>query len=229
MPIFPEARVVFIHIPKCAGSSVEDYLFAKYKSKRNSANYWMNPRVNNHTRQHCSVTEMESSVPNFWRNLILCIVRNPFHRVVSEVLWIRWFIMRQKDAPSRQQVNEDVVHFLTKNNSRGSPGGLRTHADADVHRKPQHEFLQSSSSDASILPDPRILILKQEELERQMWEAGFPDFCGNSHRKMSRAFKGKQIDFTYDDVLTLETRQIVYEFYKKDFELFYPNLKTITR
>jgi hypothetical protein len=88
-----DLRAIFIHVPKCAGSSVEHALFGTFE-----------PRVPDYERlsgwcperrihlQHATprqLLELELVTPETWRDYFtFSIVRNPFDRAVADYYWV---------------------------------------------------------------------------------------------------------------------------------------------
>jgi len=101
MPISFKKQLIFIHIPKCAGSSVEDALGIDYKAGMRSR-YGIRCKqmkvkgienlsgieklyAENTSPQHLSASMLKKMLPNeFEQYTKFTIVRNPYDRLVSE-------------------------------------------------------------------------------------------------------------------------------------------------
>src|SRR5690606_31345973 len=89
-------KIIFIHIPKCAGSSVKDYYFNKPKLDWRQPNYellygWC-PKRRIHL-QHATPKELietELIPKEIWDSYFkFAFVRNPWDRAYSDYLWIQ--------------------------------------------------------------------------------------------------------------------------------------------
>ena len=89
MPIFPPRKVAFIHIPKCAGSSLEH----RYNLRKRE--YFFEPKKDAYTfegvsfaPQHLTPALLKELVPNFNEYKTFCITRHPYDKMVSEYFWL---------------------------------------------------------------------------------------------------------------------------------------------
>lgn len=98
MPYFKtnNKNVLFIHIPKTGGTSVEHYLSEKYSLPLNHKNLYgiiqNNEYINiNSSLQHLSFKEIIKNKKYFnldLKNLkIFTIVRNPYDRIISQLFF----------------------------------------------------------------------------------------------------------------------------------------------
>uniref|UniRef100_A0A6C0BT36 Sulfotransferase domain-containing protein n=1 Tax=viral metagenome TaxID=1070528 RepID=A0A6C0BT36_9ZZZZ len=97
---FDKGKIVFIHIPRTAGSYIEDKLCDKYNCKKkwpepNKENLFGLYKVKDYnylTLQHLTLNEMikyEFIEKNIENQFIFTIIRNPYDRVLS--LYKNWF------------------------------------------------------------------------------------------------------------------------------------------
>ena len=97
---FDNNRIIFIHIPRTAGSYIEDKLCEKYNCivrwpEQNEENLFGLYKINdNHylTLQHLTLNEMikyNYINKNIENQFIFTVVRHPYNRVVS--LYNKWF------------------------------------------------------------------------------------------------------------------------------------------
>jgi hypothetical protein len=109
MPLYKQLNLLFIHIPKNGGSTVENFLTKKNKG----IDLWMDKnKLNlNHSEQHCTYKELEEK--NFIKDQysIFTIIRNPVDRVISE---FNWFNKVRKDKYA--DFNKFLDDFLNKEN-----------------------------------------------------------------------------------------------------------------
>ena len=83
MVLCHEKKCIFIHIPKTAGTSIEQFL--KEKGKNNIE--YIGVR-NNRSLQHLTAFELKHELgPTFINYYKFSIVRNPYNRLLSEYYW----------------------------------------------------------------------------------------------------------------------------------------------
>jgi hypothetical protein len=83
MVICHEKKCIFIHIPKTAGTSIEQFL--KEKGKNNIE--YIGVR-NNRSLQHLTAFELKRELgPIFTNYYKFSIIRNPYNRLLSEYYW----------------------------------------------------------------------------------------------------------------------------------------------
>lgn len=104
-------KIIFIHIPKCAGSSIKDYYFDNPRLDWRTPNYkllygWC-PKRNIHL-QHATtkqLLETELISEEDWKNYFkFTFVRNPYDRAYSDYLWI------QKD----RKIKDSFKNYINK-------------------------------------------------------------------------------------------------------------------
>jgi hypothetical protein len=85
MPIFNN-EILFIHIPKSGGTSIQNLLIDKgLKCELYSPN--LSTLINNHTPQHCTFLELEKLGVVDDKIKIFTVIRNPVDRVISEYFY----------------------------------------------------------------------------------------------------------------------------------------------
>ena len=193
MPIFGD--ILFIHIPKTGGTSVEQYLSKKYDIPLNmNCVFSMTPYKGLYP-QHYTYMEVlarkdELKIAITDTTKILTIVRNPYDRFIASLIYNGKL---KKDTPP-----EDIYNIVKK---------IFSVKNTEVHFLPQYKFI---AKDGILLEN--IIILKTEELNEGMHKNGWTDF--NIH-----ANKGNYRP-RYDTILDNRSIELVREFYKKDFEYF---------
>lgn len=122
-------RVLFIHIPKAGGTSVETWMKSVAPLRLFSIGI---PRASRCTPQHYRAQDIRALLGEDFFNLSVTVVRNPYDRVASEYR-MQAQIARQgfwKSAP-------DFSTWLEENLSRQT----REPFHLDNHLRPQWEFI----------------------------------------------------------------------------------------
>ncbi|MCF8405741.1 MAG: sulfotransferase family protein [Bacteroidales bacterium] len=88
MPLFVNNKLLFIHIPRTGGTSIEKFL----ESKGDTANLFTATGaifINGHTPQHCTFRELEDLGFISDDVRIFSILRNPINRAISDYFYFR--------------------------------------------------------------------------------------------------------------------------------------------
>lgn len=199
MPFFRNSNVLLIHIPKCGGSSLENYFIDTYQKKWTIQTLFCrtaNLTMNGHSLQHCIYSELydfrEYFELDFNTLTIITAVRNPYHRVISDMFFFG--ILDVNDTP--EVVEKKMKEFIE------SPSAY------DNHKLPQIDYLLHEGK-----IDPKIKILKTETLTADMHELGYTDFDIN----VNVTYKDK-ID--YMSFFNRASLDYINSYYGKDFERF---------
>ena len=117
MPICHEKKFIFVHIPKCAGSSIE-YLFKKNNLhlefideildfKNSKINFSEVVELHKGKTQHLSASDIKKLIGNikFEQYDKFSIVRNPFDRLVSY-----YFFIKKIKTPNLDKIHVKLVH-----------------------------------------------------------------------------------------------------------------------
>ena len=211
MPYFHNENInlLLIHIPKTGGTSLESYCSKKFDIplNRTSLAYCKDIRISNVTLQHYPFSLISSNAQTLGVTIndnltILSCVRNPYTRIVSDLLYLKLIM----DHSDKRSVEFSIKSYFHKYNLN--------HTAYDNHVKPQHLFLVDKDTINST-----IKIMKQESLTNDMHALGYTDF--NTFKNVH----DRRIN--YYDYLTLSSVLLINTFYKKDFELFdYNMIKT---
>ena len=117
MPISHKDKLIFIHIPKTGGGSIEKTL--KIYGTENNGDLKPNLNIlygisNNKVLQHLTLQEILEITKNKFNDYkIFTFVRNPYDRIVSEYLW-RSQAYGLRKVEFKEFLNEDVI---TKKNN----------------------------------------------------------------------------------------------------------------
>jgi hypothetical protein len=202
MPYFNNDKVnlLFIHIPKTGGTSIENYFSKKYNIPLNKNSLYSEMAVdNNVSLQHQSYEYIINNHTKYKIDLnnlnILAVVRNPYHRIVSEMFYHNIISINCKPDQVFWELRKCLYDYK-KNNSI-----------YDNHIRPQYYFITYNDT----IPD-NIKILKTEKLTEMMRQNNYIDF--NFHHNKTNS------DIDYIKLLTKDSIRLINEMYKKDFELF---------
>jgi len=157
MPLFikDSKRALFVHIPKTAGTSVETaFLDCDYgKQFLHRPGKGDGPDKKPCNPQHWEQELIQKNIypvldgKSFYE---FAIVRNPFTRLISEMMW--------KNNGHTNFDKDDFYTFLDKFACNGMRSYKRDPYHADNHWRPQNEFI-----------GPNTVVFKYEELQHQAW------------------------------------------------------------
>ena len=200
-------NILFIHIPKTGGSSIEHYFSTKFNIPLNNKSLKTTNHYHKENNKYKILSKKVSlqhliynSIFRFrrffnvtLRNLkIITAVRNPYERLISDLFYLKKI---NKDT-LKKNVYQIILNFI-KNNP-------------DNHALPQHRFIINYYTRR--IP-PNITILKTETLKEDMHKIGYSDF--DVHQK-----KNKVKNVNYYDYLNKKSIQLINLYYHFDFILF---------
>lgn len=199
--------ILFIHIPKAGGSSIEKYFCNKYKveSTKMKLHGYLDDKLKKKYRafsstsmQHLSYDliykmRKELNIPFETKKIkILASVRNPYDKVLSDM----FFNKLLNPGTSPENTFELMKVYLSKD-------------CYDNHNIPQYTFVTQNEK---LIDD--IIILKQETLTEDMKKLGYSDF----NEWENRTFNG--INCVYRNHLNRDSINLINKVFAKDFELF---------
>ena len=184
--------VLFVHIPKTGGTSIEKTLVSQ--GALEALNFGPPFAFTKLKPQHLEGEVLQAWIPNSFYDYAFCVVRNPYERLVSEYFW-RQSISEQK-LPEFSNWFEKKFGRFEKN-----PYVLRNHI------RPQSDFL---------VPSAEVFRLEDglsAPIERALAALELPGI-GDSKVKHRRKSRPIQVD------VTLEQIEKIKDFYAQDFEKF---------
>jgi len=218
MPYFhtDDINVLFIHVPKTGGSSIEKYFSEKFDINMDYTSLygWKHPAVVDsilfgdnkyeYSLQHMHFRQYIKFQRLFGINMcdptliVLAIVRNPYERIVSDM----FFFVKELNITiisTPDDVEKAIETYLI------------TETSFDNHRMTQYDMLRD---DNGFIP-PRMNIMRTDTLTSDMHFMGFDDFnlCENSNRA------GVSSDH-YMSLLTRRSILLINNYYAKDFDYF---------
>ena len=138
MPYFhkDDINLLLIHIPKTGGSSLEKYFSKKYKIPLNDTSlFTLRKKFQGVSYQHQTynsiMTYFVPKMQGFYKQedlSILTIVRNPYHRIVSDLFFFNY--INKNNTPSQSQVF-DAINYKY----------LNQFGNHDNHKRPQYQFV----------------------------------------------------------------------------------------
>uniref|UniRef100_A0A6C0I835 Sulfotransferase domain-containing protein n=1 Tax=viral metagenome TaxID=1070528 RepID=A0A6C0I835_9ZZZZ len=201
MPYFLNENInlLFIHIPKTGGSSLERYFSEHFNiTLNNDSLFDINSKfkeIKIHTTlQHMTYNDIIKNNDYFKikkKGLkILSVVRNPYKRIVSDMFFHKKI---QKDS-SKEFVNSILMDFINKN--------------YDNHTQPQYLFITDHNKKLI----PGIQILHTETLKTDMFNIGYKDFNIFVNCNTNKV--------NYMNYLNEKSIHMINEYYDYDFKLF---------
>lgn len=205
MPYFKSANILFIHIPKTGGTSVEKYFAMKFSMRLGADSLFMflPKEVNISNEFDRSITLQHQpcrTILKFKNALgvdindktkIMTIVRNPYHRLVSGLIHNK--LIRR--TSNQKEVYNAINIFIGRK--------------YDNHSLPQHQFVINNKG--SLIKD--LIILRTEQLTDDMKKLGYDDF-------KSRELIGPISSSDYMQYLNADSIELINKFYDKDFSFF---------
>jgi len=206
MPYFKKNNInlLFIHIPKCGGTSIEKYFCKNFNFNYDkSVWYTVNYPYNDHSLQHTTYQEIKNDPINFVidnnnLNIITCI-RNPYTKFISALFFNNLININDfKDTNKITNILNNIITDLKKDKTI-----------YDNHFLLQTKFLKINNK-----IDENIIILRNENLIDMMKNIGYSDFnyYENKNTKIS-----EEIYYLFINENTLNILNLYYD---DDFKTF---------
>jgi hypothetical protein len=199
MPYYKDANLLFIHIPKTGGTSLESYLLNKYNQTiHDSDKNKIIPIKKRVFLQHYTYGDIYKHRQVFGLNFddklnIITIVRNPYDRIISDMLYLK--LINRNDTL-------DKIYNVIKNK-------YLYEKDLYNHNIPQYKFIIDENE--NIIPN--LKIFKTETLTKEIKEYGFEDYDGQNNST------------DYSKYLNNDSIKLINKYYKTDFDLFGYDMK----
>nr|WP_136251736.1 sulfotransferase family 2 domain-containing protein [Ningiella ruwaisensis] len=196
MPIFDQHKCIFVHIPKCAGTSISN-VFSDGHPIFSTSNYdeFSLKYMKGRNLEHSTAKKIRLLAPfRFRRYFKFAFVRNPFDRMVSEYKWRKTW---------DDQMNEKSFSDMLK--------------DIPVYRKQKKPHFFTAKS---FLTDRRGNLIvdyigKFENIDNDFEEiAKRIGIAKTLPKKNVTASESQKFSDYYDD----ETKQLVMRYFSEDFE-----------
>lgn len=206
MPHFKNdyVNILFIHIPKTGGSSVESYFSCKFNISLNNKSLFSlignsteldkNIIINSslqHITYHQIIKYNNIFNIDFTNIKIITIVRNPYERIISDLFWYKKISI---DTP-KEIVFDIIQEYIVSKNY-------------DNHNIPQYIFITNNNKKIF----PNIHIFHTETLTNDMKSLGYDDF--------NFFINKNEKNVNYYNYLNNDSIRIINEFYHFDFILF---------
>jgi len=199
-----DVNILFIHIPKTGGTSIELYFFYKFNIPLNNHALFgfiddeimLNENmIINSSLQHITYNQIVKYNKVFnidFNNIkIITIVRNPYERIISDL----FHYSKINVNTSKEEVFDIINEYLLSD-------------CYDNHNIPQHNFITDDNKKLIF----NIHILKTEKLTIDMNNLGYTDF--------NRFDNKNQHIINYYNYLNNNSIKIINKFYHYDFLLF---------
>lgn len=190
-------KYIFIHIPKCAGTSIEYVLNKRpHREWDNSNKIWV---------QHATAQQIKKLYcHNYEDYFSFAFVRNPWDRVVSDYFWVR------RDLKIKGSLKNYLLLEKGFDTQRlGYPHRHKT--GRGDHRLPQSDFILNEKG-ANMVDFIGRVENAQEDFNKVCEKIGIPQ----QELPHLNTTRHKHYIEYYND----ETREIVAEKYAKDIEYF---------
>ena len=192
MPLFLNNKLLFLHIPKTGGTSIEKFLV----SHGYDISFFTSTGsiyINGHTPQHCTFKEIKELNLIDEKFKIFTVVRDPVGRVISEYAYLKSLdhpIIRNIDT------NDEFLDLFLN---------MKNYSLFDNHNLSQFEFL--SDSNGQIPEEIKIFrFFDIDGIEEFLGLTGLANFNCLKKRNNSTSFSEQQINR-------------IKEFYRMDYEI----------
>ena len=198
-----DKKIIFIHIPRTAGTSVETLLQIPFNLNN------LHGIHNNKALQHLTATQIKNTIPKnlFDNSWIFSIIRHPYSRMVSEFYWRPKL---QLSISPQLKNNTNFIFFLRKV-LKIVENKQYQHTLFHDHFIPLYEFL---TIDNKLIPN---YILRFENLHLDIPILKKKLNINIDLPKLEKTIYSKKYT---KSILTPRAKLIIQQIYKKDFKYF---------
>jgi len=192
MPINDKYKVIFIHIPKCAGTQIQNEIFTQNKHYK--------------IRLHSSINLIKEQFKNEYNTYFkFTIVRNPYDRFISAFFYLKnngpfdKYKLHLKDKIT----NNDIYSFTRELY-------INKELQDIIHFIPMYQFICDNQN--NIIVDKIVYFENMNDDINNI----FKKYNITSNFIITNTSKHKH----YSEILTPELIKIINDIYDKDFEIF---------
>jgi len=214
MPIDTKNKIIFVHIPRTGGTTIEHILGMNQAENLFSQEPLSYIVPNNKLPQHLTYMEICDNLPqNFVKEAFsFSFVRNPWSRILSEFLW-RKTVMRSSGIKHMENFTE-FVRFLKIRNENKLPS---TYLDAHLDTQCSYLFDKGNRINLSFIGRFEGF----EDCAREIF--GYYDINMNAIPRLDRdaaggIFVSKTPSVNYRKYYNDETKGIIDSIYKVDID-----------
>jgi hypothetical protein len=204
MPYFKNNQInlLFIHIPKTGGSSIEMYFSNKFNIPLNKDCLFVKNRDPSFKGIESTLQHMTYSTIvkynnyfniNFNNITIITIVRNPYNRIMSDLFYLK----RINKNSTKERVYSEIKKFIEEPATK-----------KDNHNLPQYLYVTDENKNLI----NNLKILRTETLMVDMKKLGFTDFNIITNKNPEK--------INYEDYLNDMSIDLINKYYEYDFILF---------
>jgi len=225
MPVYPHHRLVHIHIPKTAGTAVEQLLHGLDDMAWGASSLYGHYQQPDRwfELQHLTATELREHTSGAYDDFAaMAIVRDPYQRLISEYHWRKNINESNPDAfiqafDSLEGFIDALPDDLDSRWETHIQGADMTTANVLIHARPQHHYTIGRDAEQ----DASIQIARYEDFPHSI-DPILAASSIESHGLITRPPKNLRDHFTHDMV------QKVNHIYARDFEAFdYPMVRAL--
>lgn len=207
MPYYRNFHLLYLHIPKTGGSSIEDFFYEKFNITKNIVSLHSDCQAIKgipYSLQHCTFNDIRKFNKIFkisFKDLkIMTSVRNPYDRFISFLFFNK--LIKENDS-------SETIELLANNILKEE-----NYNTYDNHILPQYMFILNKDK---ILED--VKVIKNETLNSDMVSIGFKKFDVSINITHSYQYKDKD-DIKYLKYFNQRTLNLINKFYDNDFIIF---------
>jgi hypothetical protein len=201
MPYFSKKHILFIHIPKTGGTTIEQTLrngdnMSLIGSHGNSL--FPDPELRKVALQHQTYNAIYEhrelcKVPFDDKLRVFAVVRNPYHRLMSDLFYFH--LVGRGSRP--ENIYKVILNYIDQDKY-------------DNHNLPQYKFVTDKNGKLH----QNITIMRTETLDDDLEKFGY---------KIGRRSNVGSVKKDYMEFLNQDSIDLINKVYQKDFELFnYP-------